>query len=245
MAGMQKYFLELGLHLLILAPFIFLCLKDRSKVNIQRFFVFLICYFVNSVFLALPKFYPFFDIIKGGWNWDGKIYGTLGGIAAYFLFRGLFKENDFFTFRQNRHGLKSALWWAGVMVVFSSILHFVVGGWTRTFDYETLAFQISLPGIDEEINIRGILLGLLVSSLREKISFWGNPAILLTSILFGFGHALSLDGWAVKLNPLYFLYSGFVGYILGWIALKSRSLLLPILSHNLFNFFGTLVSMIK
>ncbi|MBP7500508.1 MAG: CPBP family intramembrane metalloprotease, partial [Chryseobacterium sp.] len=43
----------------------------------------------------------------------------------------------------------------------------------------------------------------------------------------------------------YFIQTGFAGYIWGWITIKSRSILLAILSHNFSNFFGTLSTMIK
>ena len=39
--------------------------------------------------------------------------------------------------------------------------------------------------------------------------------------------------------------SGFAGYVWGWITIKSRSILLAIVSHNFSNFFGTLSTMIK
>ena len=114
------------------------------------------------------------------------------------------------------------------------------------FNLETLAFQISLPGIDEEIMFRGILLGLLATSLKDKISFLGNPSVLLTAILFGFMHALTLNkDYSINFEPIYFIQTGFAGYVWGWITIKSRSILLAIVSHNFSNFFGTLSTMIK
>ncbi len=90
------------------------------------------------------------------------------------------------------------------------------------------------------------MLGLLMTSLKDKIPYLGNPAVLLTAILFGFGHGLSLDkNYTIDFNPLYFMQTGFAGYVWGWITMKSRSILLAILSHNFGNFFGTVSAMIK
>ena len=93
---------------------------------------------------------------------------------------------------------------------------------------------------------RGILLGLLATSLKDKISFLGNPSVLLTAILFGFMHALTLNkDYSIDFEPIYFIQTGFAGYVWGWITIKSRSILLAIVSHNFSNFFGTLSTMIK
>jgi len=130
------------------------------------------------------------------------------------------------------------------MVLLSSIIWFIFG--KSEYNFETLAFQISIPGIDEEIFFRGLLLGLLSSALKDKISFLGNPSILLTAILFGFMHALKIDkNNSLSFESIYFFQTGIAGYVWGWVTIKSRSILLAILSHNLSNFFGTLLTMIK
>lgn len=241
---MTKNLLEAFLQVLILIPFAFLWLKERNKINFQRLTIFTLCYVLYQIFLVLPKINPMFDLIKSSWNWDGKIYGIIFGIASFFVFKNYFAENNFFTLKQNQKGFKNALIASIAIVLISTILWFLLGN--TKFDIETLAFQISLPGIDEEIMFRGILLGLLATALKEKIKYIGNPSILLTSILFGFMHALTIDkNYAVDFEPIYFLQTGFAGYIWGWITIKSRSILLAILSHNFSNFFGTLSTMIK
>lgn len=241
---MVKLFLEPVIQVLILVPFIMLLLKEKSVLNFQRIFIFTICYIIYQMALVLPKIDPIFDFVKSSWNWDGKIYGIIWAITAYFLFRKLFKENDFFTVKQDKQGLKKALIGAVFMVVLSTIVWFLLGN--TKLNYETLAFQISLPGIDEELVFRVVLFGLLVSSLKPKIAILGNPSILITAILFGFMHALTLDkNYSIQFNPIYFLQTGFAGYTWAWITLKSRSVLLAIVSHNFSNFFGTLSTMMK
>ncbi|SEK41982.1 CPBP family intramembrane glutamic endopeptidase [Parapedobacter koreensis] len=241
---MIKLLLEPIIQVLILVPFIIFLLKEKSALNFQRVFVFTICYIIYQIALVLPKINPIFDFIKSSWNWDGKIFGMIWAITAYFIFRKFFKENDFFTFKQNKKGFKRALIGAVSIIMLSALIWFLLGN--SKFDFETLAFQISLPGIDEEMFFRGILFGLLLSSLKEKISFLGNPSILITSILFGFMHALTLDkNYSIDFDPIYFFQTGFAGYIWAWITFKSKSILLAILSHNFSNFFGTLSTMIK
>ncbi|MEC5395051.1 CPBP family intramembrane glutamic endopeptidase [Bergeyella sp. RCAD1439] len=241
---MLNLFLEPILHILILIPFILLLLKEKLALNFQRIFAFSICYIVYEIALVLPKISPIFEFIKSSWNWEGKLFGIVWAIIAYFLFRNLFRENDFFTFRQNKKGFKSAIIGAISIVILSITIWFILG--KSTFDYETLFFQISLPGIDEEMIFRGILFGLLLSSLKETIPVIGNPATLIISILFGLTHALTLDkSYSINFEPIYFMQTAFAGYVWAWITLKSRSILLSMISHNLSNFFGILVTMIK
>ena len=241
---MTKILLEAILQVIILIPIAFILLKKKSKINFQRLLIFTITYIVYQVFLVLPKINSSFDFIKSSWNWDGKIYGIICGILSYFLFKKYFRENDFFTLKQNKENLKPALIGASAIVLISTIVWFLLG--KSDLNIETLAFQISLPGIDEEIMFRGILLGLLATSLKDKISFLGNPSVLLTAILFGFMHALTLNkDYYINFEPIYFIQTGFAGYVWGWITIKSRSILLAIVSHNFSNFFGTLSTMIK
>jgi len=241
---MIKTLLQASLQVLIIVPFAILLLKEKNRISFLRIFVFVFCYIVYQFIEVLPRLYPTFDIIKGSWNWDGKIYGIILGVVFYFLFRKLFRENDFFTLRQNKENFKPALVGAIIMVLLSSIVWFIFG--KSEFNFETLAFQISIPGIDEEIFFRGLLLGLLASALKEKVSFLGNPSVLLTAILFGFMHVLKIDkNNSIGFDLIYFLQTGLAGYVWGWITIKSRSILLAIFSHNFSNFFGTLSTMIK
>lgn len=241
---MIEILLEAFLQVLILIPFAFFLLKKRTKINFQRLLIFVFCYVTYQVFLVLPKIDPMFDFITSSWNWDGKIYGIICGVFSYFLFNKYFRENNFFILKQNKESFKSALIGAISIVLLSTVIWFLLG--QSQFNLETLAFQISLPGIDEEIMFRGILLGLLATSLKEKTLFLGNPSILLTAILFGFMHALTLTkNYEINFEPIYFIQTGFAGYVWGWITIKSRSILLAILSHNFSNFFGTLSTMIK
>ena len=217
---MTKIFLEALLQVLPIILLSILFLKEKTKINFLRILIFTFCYVIYQIFLVLPKINSSFDFIKSSWNWDGKIYGIICGILSYFLFKKYFRENDFFTLKQNKENLKSALIGASAIVLISTIVWFLLG--KSDLNIETLAFQISLPGIDEEIMFRGILLGLLATSLKDKISFLGNPSVLLTAILFGFMHALTLNkDYSINFEPIYFIQTGFAGYVWGWITIKA------------------------
>lgn len=241
---MVRIVLEAILQVSILMPFAFIFLKSRSSLEIKRLLIFVLTYVIYQICLVLPRISTKFNLIQSSWNWEGKIYGVICGVVCYYTFRKYFKENDFFTLKQNPQHIKSTVTTAIGIVLLSTVAWFILG--KTPWNTETLAFQISLPGIDEEIMFRGVLLGLLASSLKEKVLYVVSPSVVLTAILFGFTHSLTLaNDYSVDFDILYFSQTAFAGYIWGWITIKSRSILLAILSHNFSNFFGTLSTMIK
>lgn len=241
---MQKILLEILLHLGIVLPFAILFLKEKSWVNYKRLMVFALVFIVHTLIVFLPSLFDFFKIIDGSWNWNGKILSILWGVSAFFIFRKYFSANNYFTLKQDKTGSRKAFLGALAIVILSGALFYFMG--SSDFDLETLAFQLLMPGLDEEIVYRGILLGLLMSSLKSKFYFLGNPSVLLTSILFGLIHALKLNAQLeISFDPFYFLYTGIAGYVWGWITIKSRSILFAMLSHSLAAFFGSFISMIK
>lgn len=228
----------------VLIPFAVLFLKERKRDDYLRIFFFAFIYIVYQIVLILPKISKTFDFIESSWNWEGKIFGILFGVICYFIFKNYLGENDFFTLRQVSENFRKYLIASIFIVVLAMLIAPLFG--SSPFDVETLIFQMTMPGIDEEIMFRGILFGLLLSALRDKISLLGNPSILLTAILFGFIHAFTLDkDYSVSFEPIYFMQTAFGGYVWAWVAMKSRSILLPFLSHGFANFFASLITMLQ
>lgn len=236
-----QFLLEPILHLVIILPLLLIFMKERTKENYLRVLSIVGCYFIYYFALTLQYHFDCFNIIGGSWNWDGKIYGIACGIAIYFIFRRQFNENNFFTLKQNKEGLKSALKFV-VAILAIAILGGVVN--EKEFNLETLLFQISMPGIDEEIMYRGVLLGLMCSALRAGGAAWRNPAIIINAVLFGLVHSLTLGDGALQFNSVNFIWTAILGYSFGYITIKTRSILIPMLTHNLYNFTLNLLAMI-
>jgi membrane protease YdiL (CAAX protease family) len=131
-----------------------------------------------------------------------------------------------------------------IIIFITASIWFIFG--KSEFDAETLLFQLTIPGIDEEIMYRGVLLGLLMSCIKDKIFFRNYIGILIIAILFGFIHAFQFDTtYSIHFDWIYFIQTSFFGIVLGWITIKSGSILLAIVVHNLSNFLGVLVTMLK
>lgn len=236
------------IELLIITPILLLTL-DKSKIKWKAIILFGLFFILNGFLLELPRQIPELKIIDGNWNWSGKIYAIMGSIVFYFIYKKELGNYDFFTFRQKKNSLKPTII-ATVIVCFLVIgLSFFLFGKSDS-DIETLLFQLTMPGFDEEIAFRGIILGLLSTTLNPIIKInslkLGNPAILITSILFGLIHSFQIDSdWSMSQNWMYFGQTFLFGLILGWMTIKSHSILMPILSHNLTNVLGTITTWIK
>lgn len=244
--GNAQLLLEPLLHLAIVVPMLLIFIREHTLKNYLRILTIAFCYLICYVALTLQYHFDCFNIINGNWNWDGKIYSIVCGVVFYFAFRRQFCENNFFTLRQNKDGLRAALRVAFAVIVVQTLLG-ALGGMMSggvEFNLERLLFQLSMPGIDEEIMFRGVLLGLMCSALRTAGAAWRNPAIVINGVLFGLVHSLSFVDGSLQFNVAPFIWTGMIGYALSYITLRTRSILIPMLTHNLCNFFNNVASMI-
>ena len=241
---MTRFFVEAFLQAIIPAVFAFFLVGKKTTENYLRIALFLLIYVFYQIVLILPKMSQTLNFIDSRWNWEGKLLGILFGIVCYFVFRKYFAENDFFTLRQDRENFKKVLTVSAFAVLLVALIAYFTG--KSEFNAETLAFQLTMPAIDEEIMFRGILLGLLMTALSEKIPFLKNPAVILTAILFGLTHALTFDkDFSINFEPIYFIHTGIGGLIFGWITWKTRSILLAVIVHGVANFLAALATMMK
>ncbi len=239
--------IEKILHVSLIAPFILFSLKNRNPESLKILLVFVLYFVVNRCLLHLPFEYQNAWIIKGDWNWSGKIYAVLGS-AVFLLVYRKFKMTDYYlTFKQERIFLKTGYIIIGILLLIGSIISFLYSP-KMEWDWETILFQLTMPGIDEEIAFRGIMLGLLTKVLEPKIKVGriniGNSAILITALLFGFAHGLFItESFNIELRLYPLIRTFIMGLIWGWITIKSGSILLALISHNLGNVSDKLIRM--
>lgn len=240
-----KIFIIIGLILPIL-----ILTFNKERKNFKNILLFLFYYLLWCFFNSpLRDFIPNLDFIDSKWNWVGKILAFSFSILFIFIFRKNFKENNFFTLKQKEKSIKPILLVIGLILLISILFNYFTPE-KLALSFDTLAFQISMPGLDEEFAFRGIMLGLLLNSLNDFIQIGKfkliNPSLLITAILFGLIHGIPLTPYLdFKFDYFSFCYTFIFGLVWGWMALKSKSILAPILSHSLTNFTVTLITMIK
>lgn len=241
-AALGSIVVECGLQLALIAPLAALCLWRRDR-PIARALAFAACFVGAAIALRLPRLVPALDVLGGAWNWDGKLYGVAFGLAAYAATRRLYLDHDYLRLAQRRA-------WAALVVAAALVaIAAAVAAWfapPMAFDGETLAYQATMPGLDEEVLYRCVLLGLVqrdrIASGKVRL---GESGALVVACLFGLVHALRVGGGEVSLDVGYFAMTLATGYALSWMATRTGSIALPIAAHNFANTVGNLVAMVR
>lgn len=180
---------------------------------------------------------PFPD---ASWNWAGKLAAIAGTLAVMSL--------PMFGWKRCGMTLDQGPHWRGAVAVFAVLsgLFFwmaLAGADGRPDSAETIAFQWTMPGLDEELFYRGTLLLALNEAFRPKSRLLGAPigyGGLLTTILFGLTHALSYKAGVVDFDLMTFAMTGVPSFLLLWLRERTGSLVLPVLGHNIANGASTL-----
>ena len=233
------------IHLIIVLPIIFLTMKNKKKESLKILLAFSIFFLLNSTLLFLPLKFEELRIIGGNWNWNGKIFAVLGSIIFLLFYRKFELKDYHLTLNQNKKFFKK-----GVVIISALLLIQIVMGLIynspKELYAETIIFQLTMPGIDEEIAFRGIMLGLLIKILKPSSKTFFHPAIIITSLLFGMAHGLFLnESYELTFNSYPFFNTLIHGMIWGFVTIKSGSILLALISHNIGNVANQLVSMNK
>ncbi len=189
---------------------------------------------------------PFWDIeaVFGdlNWNWDGKIASVAVSILALLVLSLVSKKISFrkagVTLAQNPGSIVPAIIATGLLVA-SVIAAEIAVSDGRSLGVERLLYQATMPGIDEEIYFRGLLLLVLAIAAESRgVNFLGAPinwAGLLATLLFGLGHSLFWQEGAFGFSIVAFVFTFYLGFGLLWIREKTGSILIPLVAHNLIN----------
>lgn len=175
------------------------------------------------------------DMVGGDWNWQGKALALAATLAIAALPALGWKASGL-TLRQAPGGLKSAAPVALAYVGFFLILALVFPN--EPASTETIAFQLTMPGFEEEPYYRGVLLLLLCRAFAGRWRFLGvewSWGALLTCVLFGLAHAFSYSDGVFAFDPTTMALTALPSLIAVWLALRTRSVLIPVLLHNFGN----------
>jgi uncharacterized protein len=212
------------------------------KVNVKY-----LCYFV-AVFLVhyhviwlTPDFLYTLAGLEFRWNWPAKFFGIIFSLAVIFIYlkriENVKLETIGLTFKQNPNSVFKSL----ILLTFIVVILNIGKTFHFPFDQvETLLYQASMPGIDEEIMFRGILLYILsraiVSSEFTVVGAKLNWACIFVSVLFGLVHGIRYSDGVIGVSLFTTLITGLQGFCFVWSRQLTGSVLLPIIIHNCVNF---------
>ncbi|MFW6027490.1 MAG: CPBP family intramembrane glutamic endopeptidase, BDIM_20840 family [bacterium] len=180
-------------------------------------------------FWTLPNLFPGAD-----WNWTGKLMS----------FTGMLIVASLPMFGWQRTGLTLSQGprpWPAFLLFFlltGVFFYLAISGGDGRSDWEHIIFQWTMPGFDEELFFRGVLLVALNEAFRGRVSIVGAPigyGGLLTSVMFGLIHALEYVEGGLSFEAMAFLMTGGPSLLLLWLRERTGSLLLPIVGHNVAN----------
>jgi hypothetical protein len=167
------------------------------------------------------------------WNWSGKILALAVSlaIAALPIFGW---RNIGLTLRQRQ--LRGALIVTAVLLaIYTTMAWFMgAGGGTKG----ELAFQLTMPGFEEEVFYRGLLLLALDRAFTGRLNVGGAQigwSLPLNALVFGLAHGLSISHGAFDFDGMTFALPCIGAIPAVWLRAKTGSLVLPVVLHNVVN----------
>ena len=176
------------------------------------------------------------DLVEGSdWNWQGKTLACLATLAIAALPAFGWRRVGL-TLVQAPGSLRAAL---PVLLLYCGFFAALAAAFpSETATGEEIAFQLTMPGLEEEPFYRGILLLSLDRAFTGRVRLlgvdWGWGAIL-SCALFGLAHGFGFSDGRFSFDALTFAMTALPSLLAVWIRLRTGSLALPIVMHNFGN----------
>jgi len=181
----------------------------------------------------IPVLWP-----ESDWNWEGKLLALVATlvIAAHPAFGW---RHVGLTLRQAPGSLKAAI---PVVILYCAFFAALAIAFpSDPPSNEAIAFQLTMPGFEEEPFYRGILLFALAQAFTSRVRFLGvdwNWGAILSCVMFGLTHAFGYSDGTFSFDPMIMALTAVPSLLGVWLVLRTRSLLLPVFLHN----FGNAIS---
>ena len=191
----------------------------------------------DIVILSLPRL-SFLHTYK--WNWQGKILEFIWPLIMVYGLKWLQPAEVGLTLPKNKRWLIYAvligIGYDGLMFALSPYLDTL----PQHSNIETILFQLTLPGLAEELFYRGTLWAVIQRYLPNPIRFLRlrlSWSFVLTTVLFISVHWISYIRSTGQIE--WFIYENFpvliISVMLGLIREKTKSIWPGVLLHNIIN----------
>jgi membrane protease YdiL (CAAX protease family) len=211
----------------------FLALRPFDKRLAFSFGLLFVAYLVLDDFITgLPYAVPIFDLNPARWNWAGKFYSILFSIAVIAALGMNASATGLVLPRRN---VKAGIVALILLIPLGVVLALAYG--PDPPSAETIAFQLFMPGLAEELAFRGIAPALLLGLIRGRSPGQETPwvVVCIAAVPFGVIHGLGYSDGAYSFEPGPALWTFSGGIIYGWLRFSTGSLLFPLLAHSLTN----------
>jgi membrane protease YdiL (CAAX protease family) len=202
----------------------------------------------DGMLLALPLVVTVLRPPGFDYNWGGKVLSLALGLASIYVLRIVTPSEAGWTWLQRSGSLRPAAIMVGAALLVELPLFWLLIG-PAVPSIEDHLFQLTMPGLSEELLYRGVLLALVdrvappsVRVLGAKMG-WGAIA---TSVLFGAVHAVSLKSdWSISINWMAGLLPMLGGFVFAWLRARTGSLVWPVVLHSGANEMANLFAWLK
>ncbi len=187
---------------------------------------------VDDMATTLPRWLPTALQLPGHWNWGGKVASLVSTVLLALLLRrtpgalGL-------AFPPHRPRVT----WAAVAVLtaVSASLGFVFRPAPPSI--ETIAFQLTMPALAEELVFRGLAPALLLGMRTRTDEPTSTPwsVVLVTAIAFGAWHMIGVRAGHLTIDVGEGVIPLIGGVAYGWLRFASGTVILPMIAHALGN----------
>lgn len=183
---------------------------------------------VDDLLTGAPRIVPALNVIPSHWNWEGKFLALMFGLAIVLWKR--YPASALGIRWRVAHPISSILATIALLGL-SSTLGLIFK--PEAPDAQTLAFQLTMPGLVEELSYRSIapllLLGVAGIARAEQHLPW--RVVLITGLSFGLWHGLSVDHAGLQFDWMSAAMPTIGGLAYGWLRFRSGTVWLPMLAH--------------
>ena len=238
---MTTTLIENLIHILILTPFLVWGRQKNKTGDLKPIIYFVLIYFVTNLLLTSFSNVTFFQGQQ--WNWIGKGLALIAGLIFIALIPTFNRTSFGITTKINWTETKPLLTFCFIYFLIRVGLYATSSDATLNINPETTLYQATLPGLQEELLYRGILLGLLSSVFIHpsfkflKVNF--GLATVITSLLFGFAHGINInENFSFSFNYFVLFRTAFDGFLFALLTEKTKSIFPSIVFHNILNLIG-------
>ena len=177
------------------------------------------------------------------YNWPGKLFSLLFSVAVIYWLRWV---------SPSEAGLQppvpNSRWLAGLVIVGLGLFQLLNGYSVRHHHprptTEALLYELTMPGLAEELFSRGILLGVLSRVFPRTLPLlgartsWGG---VVSVVLFVLSHVFNFAGPLALLPSVHFSVEKVLGHLLWgtlflWVRERTGSVWMAMAAHNVGNF---------
>ena len=170
-------------------------------------------------------------------NWFGKALSIAGTVAMLYLLPRVGFRAAGLTWKQDKGSLSPVIRTGGLVLLLTTGGAFLVSSSPDTSP-EHLLWQATMPGLDEELFFRGLLLLLLHQAFGKDLKVWGADTgwgLWLVTAVFGLLHGVTVESGDLQVDLWVIVSTGFIGFVVTWMRDRTGSLVAPVLFHNAIN----------